>query len=327
MNKLALGLIAGLALGAGGVWLALHHGADAAKPAEAAAAPAPAEKPKENPLHLPPAKRTAAGIVLVKPEAGGLKPEVQAYGRTLDVGPLAALIGELETAKAALDSSGKEAARAKKLFAAGANASEQTVETTEAAEVRDRAAVASARARLIAAWGKKIADGASLAGMMDQLEKGSSLARLDVLPGENVAPDFSKVSVSLTGSEKQFDAEVLGPAPVADAQTQGTGYLVVVQGSGLPAGTAVRAILPGVGDAENVMMIPRSAVVYHEGSAWIYVLGEEDTFERHHVTLGRSVGDKVAVTAGVEEADQIVTRGAQQLLSAELQAGQAPDEG
>jgi hypothetical protein len=76
-----------------------------------------------------------------------------------------------------------------------------------------------------------------------------------------------------------------------------------------------------------VLVVPRTAVVYHMGSAWIYVLGEEDTFERKIVTLGRTVGDKIVIVTGVEADEQVAATGAGQLLSAELQAGGAPDEG
>jgi hypothetical protein len=57
----------------------------------------------------------------------------------------------------------------------------------------------------------------------------------------------------------------------------------------------------------------------------VYILGEEDTFERRLVQVGRAVGDKLTVT-GIEPSEQIVFVGAQQLLSAELQAGGAKDE-
>jgi hypothetical protein len=61
--------------------------------------------------------------------------------------------------------------------------------------------------------------------------------------------------------------------------------------------------------------------VYHQGSAWIFVLGEEDTFERKLVTLGRTTGDAVAILTGLEPEEQVAATGAEQLLAAELQAG------
>ena len=89
----------------------------------------------------------------------------------------------------------------------------------------------------------------------------------------------------------------------------------------------MRATLAGPGEPQSALTVPRSALLYHEGSTWLYVLEEEDNFERKLVTLGRGVGEGVVITSGLDDSHQVVTAGAQQLLSAELQAGGAPSEG
>lgn len=322
MRKIVLGITVGLVFGAGATWLVLRSHPMTA-PAGAAAEPAkPEEKPKENPLHVPPAKRAAIGLTLAKPTAVTLAPEVGAYGRVLDATPLIALVAELQTARAALAASEKELARAKQLFAADNNASAQSVEADEAAAARDRAAVASARARLIAGWGRRLAE-ADLDTVLAALLKGRALARLDVLPGDTPAEALTTAKVGLLAGGALVDAEVLGPAPTADAQVQGASFLALLGAGAPPVGAALRATLPGVGSAEAALIVPRSAIVYHQGSAWIFVLGEEDTFERRLVTLGRAVGDGLAVLSGVDDGAQVAATGAQQLLSAELQAGGA----
>jgi hypothetical protein len=59
----------------------------------------------------------------------------------------------------------------------------------------------------------------------------------------------------------------------------------------------------------------------------VFVLGEEDTFERKLVGVGHAMDDEnVVITQGLEADEQIVATGAQQLLAAELQAGGAPSE-
>jgi hypothetical protein len=327
MNKTLLGLVVGLALGSGATWLVLHRGENSAAPkSEAAAASAPKPEEKPNPLRLPAAKREQAGITLVKPQAQTLAPEVQAFGRVLDPGSFATVVGELETARAALDASEKELERAKKLFAAGGNASAQAVETAQAAAARDRAALHSAQARLGASWGRQVAENA--AAISAALAKGGSLIRIDLLPGESVVAGTKQADVRLAGdATRGFAAELIGPAPLADAQVQGASFLALVRDVSLPAGAALRATLPGAGETSPALVVPRSAVVYHQGSAWIFVLGEEDTFERKLVTVGRSVGEHdVAILAGLEADEQVAATGAQQLLAAELQAGGAGEE-
>ena len=325
MKKVIVGIIAGLALGASATWFALHHAGEAA-PARTEAAAAPAEKPKENPLQLNAAKRAAAGITLAKPVSTTLTPEVTAFGRVLDAAPFVALAAELETAQTSLTASQKAAARARELFAAGANASAQTLEAAEAAAAHDRAALTSARARLIASWGRPLADAADLKTIAAALETGAALVRLDLLPGDVPAAGLKKARVGLPGGGGMVEAEVLGAAPVADPQLQGASFFAFAGSRALPSGAALRATLAGPGETEKALVVPRSAIVYHQGSAWVFVLGEENTFERKLVTLGRTVGEGVAVTSGVDESEQIVTTGAGQLLSAELQAGGAPKE-
>jgi hypothetical protein len=199
------------------------------------------------------------------------------------------------------------------------------VETAEANAARDHAAVSSAQARLLAAWGRAIAQ--NLDSIGKALAENASLARLDVLPGSNAADTPKTARVGLPGSNALFDAEVLGAASVADPQVQGASFLVLVRDHLLPAGAALRGTLPGPGEAAKVVVVPRSSIVYHEGSAWVFVLGEEDTFERKLVSIGPPMdGDNVAITQGLEADEQIVATGAQQLLAAELQAGGAPAE-
>ena len=325
MKKVVIGIIASLALGVAATRLA-RAAEPAAAPAKSEAA-APAEKPKENPLHLTAAKRAAAGIVLAKPVSVTLKAEVSAFGRVLDPTPLVSLAGELMTARAALAASEKDFARLEKLHAADSNASAQAVEVAEAAVKRDRTMVASARARIIVGWGRKLADTADTILTADALEKDNAIVRIDLLAGDNPAAELKSVSVSLLGGGGMFEAEVLGPAPTADAQVQGASYLALVRNHSLPAGAVLRVTVPGPGEAKQSLAVPRTAIVYHQGSAWVFVLGEEDTFERKLVTLGQSVGENVAITSEVEDSEQVVTTGAQQLLSAELQAGGAPAEG
>jgi hypothetical protein len=335
MKKYLPALAAGLTLGVAAMWLTAPCalGAEPAKPDAPAEKPAdkpaekPAEKPKENPLHLNAAKREKTGVTLTHPSSITLAPEVAAFGRVLDPTPLIVLVAEVETARAALAASEADEARARKLFESGANASAQVAEAAHAAAARDRAAVASARARLLANWGRALADGTALATIVSELEKGAALVRLDLLPGDVPAGDLKKASVSLIGGSEKFAADVVSMAPAADPQLQGLSFLAFVDGHALPAGAALRATLPAPGEPETVLAVPRTAIVYHQGSTWIYTLGEEDTFERKIVTLGRTVGEKVVITTGVEADEQVAATGAGQLLSAELQAGGAPDEG
>lgn len=323
MKKTSAGIIIGLGIGVAATWFALHREAGGAKPAADTAATA--EKPKENPLHIVAAKREALGLMLQKPSTAMIAAEVEGYGRVIDPAPFITLAADWEIARTALAASEKAAARARELFAASGNASRQTLETAEAAEARDRATANSTRARLVAGLGRDASEPAKLKVWLAAIERGQALARLDLLAGDAAAdqPKTAQVTPALGG--RTDVATIVGNAPSVDPQVQGRSFLALLGDHAPPIGTALRATLPGVGEPASALVVPRSSIVYHQGSTWLYVLGEEDTFERKLVTLGRSLGDKIAVS-GIEESEQILTTGAGQLLSAELQSGGAPEE-
>ena len=100
----------------------------------------------------------------------------------------------------------------------------------------------------------------------------------------------------------------------------GTNYFALLREQPLPAGTAVVGFLAQDGPGQKTVTVPRSAIVYHEGSAWVFVLGEKDAFQRRRIEIGQALTESCAVTSGISEKDRIVTVGAQQLLSSELQA-------
>jgi len=319
MKRTFLGLVAGLALGAVlTVWLtrrAPGTGSAAAQPEPSASAAA------VNALHLTPDDRTRAGFIVATPVALDLQPEIKAFGRVLDPTPLVTLLAEVETAHAALTASQKEFDRLQKLHSEDENVSAQAVEAAEAALARDRAQAASARARLVAAWGPALAGRADLPALVRSLvEQKAALARLDVPPGERSPPAVVVRCAPLAGETPARPAELLGPAPTADLQMQGAAYLVLLREEPPAPGTALVAYLGREGPPQKTLTVPRSAIVYHEGSAWLYVLGAGDTFERRRVELGRALPDSFAIGAGVAETDRVLTAGAQQLLSHELQA-------
>lgn len=320
MTKLVVGLLVGLVLGSGATWLLLH---DTDEP-HAAHAQATKTEAKSNPLQLPAAKREAAGITLAKPTSATLASEVHGFGRVLDPTSLATGVGEVATARAALEASLKELARAQKLFAAGGNASAQAVELATANAARDRAAVSSAEARLAATWGRKVAG--SAAEITSALERGGALVRIDLLPGEAAAPNSASARVSLPGQRDEIAVEILGPAPIADPQTSGASFLALAKSGSLTAGATLRATVAGEGKPTEAVVLPRAAIVYHQGSAWVFVLEEHDTFERKRVTLGRAVdADNIGIVDGIEPGAQVAITGAQQLLAAELLAGSAAE--
>ncbi len=320
MKKVIIGLLAGLAVGGGTAWLLLHHSGATAP--ESAAKPEPAGESSPSGLHLSDEQLAQAGLTVATPGTVTLSAEIKAYGHVLDPTPLVSLVAEIAMAKATLNASEKEFARVKSLHEQDQNASAQAVETAEAAARRDRIALESVQARLVVGWGRPVARHADLAALIHALVAGeASLARLDLLPGDAPAklPATARVGL-LSGDPALRAAEVLGPAPTTDALTQGASYLALWRSDPLPPGTALRAFLPAGGEARPALAVPRSALLQHAGSMFVYVQKGKGEFARKLVEPGQTLPDDTIVITGVGEKDQVVTVGAQQLLSAELQA-------
>ena len=212
--------------------------------------------------------------------------------------------------------------RVQLLRSQGDNASMRMLETAEAAVKRDRVMLASAQARLMTAWGPALAERDDLPALAASLLKQkAALVRIDLLPGETMAGMPKTVRLTaMTGEEASFDAEVLGPAPSADPQTQTRAFLALVPANGIAPGTLLNAFVAATGSAEKGFLLPRSAILRHDGEAFVWLQTGDDKFERRRVELGRALKDGILATSGVTATDRVVVTGAQQLLSDELKA-------
>ncbi len=77
------------------------------------------------------------------------------------------------------------------------------------------------------------------------------------------------------------------------------------------------------GDTVQAAVIPREAVLDHEGKKIVYVLVSGEEFERREVTLGDEYGARVAVLSGLRPGERVVTQGAYQLKLQELRPANA----
>jgi hypothetical protein len=71
------------------------------------------------------------------------------------------------------------------------------------------------------------------------------------------------------------------------------------------------------------MLIPKEAVLEHEGKQIVYVLLSGEEFERREVVVGDEMGNKIAVLSGLNKGERVVTQGAYQLKLQELRPANA----
>ena len=323
MNKLILGILAGLVLGTAGTAIYLKY-------PQTQAEQEPEEQAEESFLQQDAEGRTSVkldrqmqthmGLKVEPLVAAELSPEIKGYGRVLDPAPLAALVTEAASAQAALQASSKEYERLKVLYSQNQNASARALEAAEAAMNKDQITLESVQSRLLLGWGQAVASQADLPTFVRSLvAQETALVRVDLPLGEDLpaSPNGGRIA-PLGEPEHLSDAQYLGPAPSADPQMQSRGVLLLVKAGRLPPGTAVLAWLTVPGERQSGVIMPRGAILRHEGRTFMYLQTAADAFERKGVTLGHPTGDGWFVSEGFGPQDKVVVIGAQELLSEEM---------
>ena len=268
-----------------------------------------------------------AGLLVAKPEPARMGPELKGYGRVVDSAPLAALVSENASDRAAAIASSNELARVKTL-AAQNNASQRALQTAEATASRDQVALRSAADRLALSWGSVAASQADLVALVDELVgRKATLVRVDLSAGDRLdaAPKAARL---FTLSGAAVSAAFLGDAPNVDPQTLSRGYILIVRPNllGLLPGEALTAFIELPGDTIPGVVVPRDAVVRTEGAGWVYTLDSGgDSFTRRRVELDRPVPAGWFLSRAVGTNDNVVVQGAQTLLSEELKASLKAD--
>jgi hypothetical protein len=154
------------------------------------------------------------------------------------------------------------------------------------------------------------------------LDQTAALLRVDLLPGETVSATPKTVRLAaLIGGDNPVEAEILGPAPSADPQTQGKAFLALLRTNAPAPGALLAAFVPAGGEATKGVLLPRGSIIRHDGEAFVWLLSGDDAFARHRIELGRALPNGILALSGVGEGDKVVVTGGQQLLSDELKAG------
>ncbi len=266
--------------------------------------------------------------------------------------------GEVEAARVRLDLATKEAARAQRLYERKAF-SERQMQAADADLRAAKAAYDASVKRLEALNNPAIAERtragvgsanasytvrAPLSGYVTKVNK--SIGE-QVAPGEAIveisnlntvwveAPVFEKDLSRLAGNvsatfttpaypDQEFNGTVVDIGAVIDEQTRATKVIFQLPNDGRALRLGMQAnVRLDAGEQVTAMMIPKEAVLEHEGKKIVYVLLSGEEFERREVTVGDELGGKVAVLSGLNKGERVVTQGAYQLKLQELQPAEA----
>ena len=322
-----VGIGIGIAAGALLTWVFLrHNGHDEPR------------KPEENePAHEPESRlvrineltnirldresQERCGLKLGALEITSLQPEVKAFGQVVDPAPLVVFVTDAAAARAALDASGKELERLK-VLAQNQNASPRALEIATSQVERDQISIDAIQLKLTAAWGKALSSRNDLGDLAAALARGEeALVRIDLPMGESHGdlPAAARVA-PISSPNRPVEVEIVAPAAAVDPQTQGQGFLTLAKGASLTPGTAVTAWLSLPGEKRVGVIVPRCAIVRHEGEAFVYLQSGEDLFLKQRIELNRPVDGGWFVEENLKPGSKIVLVGAEQLLSDELKA-------
>jgi len=267
--------------------------------------------------------------------------EIRAYGMVLDVGRLTELSNnynranaEVQTAQAKLSVSRAVFDRSSKLYNQTKAISEAQMQSAEAAFVTDQANLAAAQAQVRSLTAAAYQDWGSVIGksLVDQsekvvrlIERQEFLLQITLPPGValTVAPTTAAVE---SGKSARTKITFVSPATHIDPKIQGvTLFYAAPAESGLLPGMNVLAFLP-TGKIIDGVAVAASSVVWWQDRAWVYQRTSPDNFVRVEIATDMPSPGGGYIVAGMPPDVQIVSSGAQLLLSEEFRSQIQVDE-
>lgn len=273
-----------------------------------------------------PALRQRLGIVVAPLAAWSGAQQAGGFAKGLDAGALAAIVAEIDSARATAAASQAEATRLDALYHNDVSASRRALEAARAQAAADLARLRLARQRVGLEYGPGLASlgDAGLHQLVSRIAAGdAALIRIDV-PGVLLA---TGTSVQVHAGDLVASARVLGAAAAADSKLQSAGVLAVV------TGPAVRQVLAGrvltvqaaSGGSVSGVLVPRDAIVRYQGQMWVF-RQEGGKFEREALIDPQPVEAGWLVRGGLKPGETVVIHGGAGLLALETRPAQSSGE-
>lgn len=291
----------------------------------AANVPAPAAGPELTTEQL-----RAVGITVARPLAAHGSERVAGVGLVLDGAALIADQGEWMAASATAHAASTELKRLQSLHAAGAGASQKTIDAAQAEQIRASALSATAAARFAAAWGPLAAlSHARRQELIHAVRSGRSVLVRAEIPGRRswgVLPSGAFLEVDGV----QVSGRVVGLLGQT-GDSQGAGLLMEVPLPPLGLGPGARLPLVLVSEQRTGLWVPRDALVFDQSGVFVYrqirrlVESEKIRYLALKVEPLMLVGDGWLVR-GLDGGEDIVMHGAGVLWSLQGMSSTVADE-
>lgn len=272
---------------------------------------------------MEPEAQKLLGIQTADLAALSLPPETAVFATVISPASLIDNYRKIETAQAELTLSATTVTRLEKLFAGGELVARKELEAAQAQHNRNQAALLELQDRLTLEWGERLANlpAPERKIMLDSLLAGHrALLRLAVSRGKSPTAQPVAARLHEFGQDRRpFRCTTLLPARTTDPAFQATTYLgwVDTPDAPLAVGGALNGTLELVGKPRVGRLVPQSAVVFYLGKAWIYQQSGDAGFNRLEIPADTPVEGGWFISGDVIKPHQIVTQGAQALLSGE----------
>ena len=267
--------------------------------------------------------RRKSGLLVEPLKIAPFTRSARGFGSVVDPGPLALLATELQDAESALQLARAQVQRATTLFQQEETVSRRAVETAEAQARTEQTRRDLARNHLAFEWGMNFTNENSMSHaplLKSVLSRQTALVRGELPLGQSLE-FLDSARVRRVGRDAWIPAVFTGITPPVDPRTQGESFLLRVDQppASLAVGAAVEVELSGTrSEQEQGWLLPSQAILRHLGHNWIYLENAEGEFSRREVSLDRQTGESWLTKSKMPEGAKCVTRGAAELLSAEL---------
>ncbi|MGZ8947265.1 MAG: efflux RND transporter periplasmic adaptor subunit, partial [Methylococcaceae bacterium] len=124
---------------------------------------------------------------------------------------------------------------------------------------------------------------------------------------------------------KAHKAQLISLATRTETVAQGESYYFQTDDKNIITGMNVTAWIPEANEQMTGVIIPKSALIWYMDQAFVYIKSTEDAFNRRTLQYYSETADGYFIPDAIKPGEQIVTKGAQMLLSEELR-GQIPKE-
>ncbi|MDO9052302.1 MAG: hypothetical protein Q8N02_09790 [Methylotenera sp.] len=239
---------------------------------------------------------------------------------------------EIEVLRTSLAPHKNEYARLNVLNLDDKNVSDKVVAVAASNIKADEAKIAAAESnvRNIAdsirqQWGESLAKQATLAstsGLLQNLIAGKEVLIQTTLPFDAAEPrENSSIMIAPTAAPSHtVRAYYISRAPMSNTTIQGKTYFYRAISTELRAGMQINAINATSNKSVSGVIVPNDAIIWYAGMPWVYRKTGEEEFSRLPIKTNIEVETGWFYQGNLKEKDEVVTSGAQLLLSEEFKS-------